>query len=288
VTRSRTGRRHGRHPDVPSSTVLSSASTAARVAAALALAGLAGLVVAALVPQAFGMSAHVVVSGSMAPRVGIGDVVLTSPVTPAELRPGQVLLFTDPSQPDRLLLHRLVSFDADGDLVTRGDANRSEDSAHVAPSAVQGLARVRVPWVGLPAQWRGEGRFGAIALAAASLAGAAVFVTRGLSREVAVATGGATTGYRSTPEPPAPMTALRPRAAHAAARPGATATEEGRDRATSPGFTLPPVPPAAGRHPGGHRPAVPAAAGSAGAGLRAAGPHDHCFDSGRFCGQPGR
>ena len=91
--------------------------------AALVLAGLAGLVVVALAPETVGYSAHVVTSGSMTPRVDPGDVVLTLPTTTAELRPGQVLLFDDPQRPGGLLLHRVVSFDAAGDLVTRGDAN---------------------------------------------------------------------------------------------------------------------------------------------------------------------
>src|SRR3954470_13283754 len=170
---------------------LSLASGAARVAAALLLAVLAGLVIASLAPQAVGLSAHVVVSGSMAPQIDVGDVVLTEPVATSDLRAGQVLLFTDPEQPGRLLLHRLVSFAADGSLVTRGDANQSNDSTHVSAADVQGLARLRVPYVGLPAQWRLEGRFGSIALSAAALAGAAVFVCSGVRRPGAAATSGA-------------------------------------------------------------------------------------------------
>jgi len=181
--------RQGRTPQALA--LLSWFSGAARVVAALLLAVLAGLVVIAVAPQATGFSAHVVVSGSMTPRINVGDVVLTQPVSTAELRPGQVLLFADPQRPGELLLHRLVSFDPTGDLVTRGDANQSDDSVHVAPSDVQGLARLRVPWVGLPAQWRGEGRFGSIALAAAALAGAAAFVTSGLSRRDPAPAGGA-------------------------------------------------------------------------------------------------
>ncbi|WP_369131735.1 signal peptidase I [Modestobacter sp. I12A-02662] len=150
-----------------------------RAASALLLVVLTALAVAVLAPQAAGLAAHVVVSGSMAPQVQAGDVVLTAPVRVPDLRPGQVLLFADPQRPDRLLLHRLVAFDAQGRLVTRGDANQSDDSRHVAPSDVRGLARLRVPFIGLPGLWRAEGRFGPIALAAAVLAGAAVSVFGG-------------------------------------------------------------------------------------------------------------
>jgi signal peptidase len=242
----------------------------AGASAALVLAGLAGLVVVALAPEAVGYSAHVVTSGSMAPRVDPGDVVLTVPTTAAELRAGQVLLFDDPQRPGGLLLHRLVSFDAHGDLVTRGDANQSADSVHVAPSAVRGVARLRVPWVGLPAVWRDEGRFGAIALAAAVLGGAAVFVSQAFPRRSAAASG-------SSAAVGPPMTGGRHRAAvHAA--------EEKRDRAPSTGYTLPPVPPALPRLTG----ARSGPAGPADRGHGPAGDHGGCYDGGRYCGQPRR
>lgn len=153
--------------------------TAARVVVVLGLTLLTGLVLAALVPLAAGYSAHVVTSGSMAPRVNPGDVVVTHPVTAAELRTGQVVLVHRPEVPGELLLHRLVSFDEEGRLVTRGDANQSDDSVHAEPSEVRGLAVLRVPWVGLPALWRVQGRHGVLALTAGVLVAAAVFASLG-------------------------------------------------------------------------------------------------------------
>ena len=182
MTTTRGRHRSQRRSAFPVPATLSRLSRALRFAVALVLVFLTGLVAFALAPQAAGLDAHVVVSGSMAPQVQAGDVVLTQPVATSALRPGQVLLFADPQRPGGLLLHRLVSFDGDGLLVTRGDANQSDDSVHVAPSDVRGLARVRVPYVGLPALWRMTGEFGHIVLAAALLAGAAVFVSRGPRR----------------------------------------------------------------------------------------------------------
>jgi signal peptidase I len=152
---------------------------AVRVPVLLGLTVLAGLVIAALAPLAFGYSAHVVTSGSMAPRVNAGDVVVTRPITAAELRTGQVVLIHAPEVPGGLLLHRLVSFDEEGRLVTRGDANQSNDSVHADPAELRGLAVLRAPWVGLPALWRAQGRYGAIALTAAVLVAAAVFASTG-------------------------------------------------------------------------------------------------------------
>ena len=129
------------------------------VVAAL-LVTVAGLVFLAVAPRLVGFEGHAVVSGSMEPRISPGDVVLTRPVLPQDLEPGQVLLFPDPEGADRLLLHRLVSFDERGDLVTRGDANRSNDSTHVPASSVIGEAQLRVPYVGLPTYWRLTGQWG--------------------------------------------------------------------------------------------------------------------------------
>ncbi|SHN70921.1 signal peptidase, endoplasmic reticulum-type [Geodermatophilus obscurus] len=143
------------------------------------LAAVAGLVVTALAPLLVGFQGHVVVSGSMEPRVSAGDVVLTRPVLPQDLQPGQVLLFPDPEGADRLVLHRLVSFDARGDLVTRGDANRSNDTTPVPASSVIGEAQVRVPYVGLPAYWRLTGQWGDVALLAGLLAAASVVAGAG-------------------------------------------------------------------------------------------------------------
>ncbi len=150
-----------------------------RVVVAAVLVAVAGLVFLAIAPRLVGFQGHVVVSGSMEPRLSPGDVVLTRPVLPQDLQPGQVLLFPDPEGADRLVLHRLVSFDARGDLVTRGDANQSNDTTHVPARSVIGEAQVRVPYVGLPAYWRHSGQWGEVALLAALLASATVSTVGG-------------------------------------------------------------------------------------------------------------
>jgi signal peptidase len=144
------------------------------VVVATVLVAVAGLVVLALAPRLVGFQGHVVVSGSMEPRLSPGDVVLTRPVLPQDLQPGQVLLFPDPDGGDRLVLHRLVSFDERGDLVTRGDANQSNDTTHVPALSVIGQAQLRVPYVGLPAYWRLTGQWGELGTLAALLAAATV------------------------------------------------------------------------------------------------------------------
>lgn len=152
-----------------------------RVVVAAALVAVAGLVVLALAPRLVGFEGHVVVSGSMEPRLSPGDVVLTRPVLPQDLQPGQVLLFPDPEGVDRLVLHRLVSFDPAGGLVTRGDANQSDDTTPVPASSVIGQAQLSVPYVGLPAYWRLTGQWGHLGLVATLLAAATACTVGGPS-----------------------------------------------------------------------------------------------------------
>src|SRR5690348_7061448 len=117
------------------------------------------LVLAALAGRAVGWSADVVMSGSMAPGILPGDVVLTQPATATQLRPGQVVLVRDPAHPGRLLMHRLVERRPDGSLVTKGDANADADSTPVPADWVRGLPRLRLPFIGLPELWLALGRY---------------------------------------------------------------------------------------------------------------------------------
>jgi signal peptidase I len=111
-----------------------------------------------LVPLAVGLRSEVVMSGSMSPRLNPGDVVVSAPVALEDLRPGMIISFTDPAHDKRNLIHRYIAPTADGKLQTKGDANTSPDSTPVSPAQVHGVARVRVPFVGLPAYWARTGR----------------------------------------------------------------------------------------------------------------------------------
>jgi signal peptidase len=119
---------------------------------------LAWAVVPAWIP---GWSSSVVVSGSMAPRIEAGDVVVWSRTEAADIGPGSVAIFLD--ERGERVAHRVVDHRADGSLTTRGDANATPDSTPVPPDRVQGAGRVLVPLVGVPRLWWAEGRWWAIA-----------------------------------------------------------------------------------------------------------------------------
>ncbi|MEV4975866.1 signal peptidase I [Streptomyces scopuliridis] len=131
------------------------------------LGSMVGLLVWAHLPVlALGWTAGVVQSGSMRPALMPGDVVLYQPL-PRDRTPtvGQIVLVQDPTRPNRLLTHRVHRVLPNNDLITKGDANSAPDSTPVRPAALQGVARLRVPWVGLPVQfWRAGQRVPAAAM----------------------------------------------------------------------------------------------------------------------------
>jgi signal peptidase len=110
----------------------------------------------ALGPRLVGWEATTVMSNSMAPAVHTGDIVVTAPDDPATIAVGDVVRFADPSRRERHILHRVVAVGADGMLRTAGDANPTVDSAAVSPSNIDGMARLRVPALGLPVIWAGS------------------------------------------------------------------------------------------------------------------------------------
>jgi signal peptidase len=92
----------------------------------------------------------------MRPRISPGDLVLAAPVARGEVKAGRVVLFRDPVRQNRTIVHRVVRYDDDGNIVTKGDANRTEDSTPVPPSSVLGLPRLKVPFIGRPVVWMHE------------------------------------------------------------------------------------------------------------------------------------
>ena len=125
--------------------------------------GAAGLAIALAIvlPFAFGGRPYTVLSGSMEPAISPGDVVISMRIDPSEARPGDVVTFRDPKDPDRLVTHRVRSTRPDGRrvrFVTKGDANNNTEEWRVAAGGHVSRVAYRVPAVGrlaLTAQSRG-------------------------------------------------------------------------------------------------------------------------------------
>lgn len=125
---------------------------------------LAGCLVITLVPLLFGWRPFLIESGSMEPRIAVGDVVIAAPEQDPQVLLGRVTVFTDPAAPANTKTHRVVQLAADGTLVTKGDANPTPDSVHVPISNVRGMGRLLVRFVGLPAIWVQTGQWVWLAL----------------------------------------------------------------------------------------------------------------------------
>lgn len=138
-------------------------------AARLVLGTLLLLVVVSVLPRAAGWQTTVVMSGSMAPTLEPGDVVVVRPADAAALTPGRIVLVDDPDVPGRLRMHRIAAVER-GELRLRGDANPQADSTLVARSAVHGVGTLRLPDLGLPVVWAAEGRTGPLVLTGLGLA----------------------------------------------------------------------------------------------------------------------
>jgi signal peptidase I len=108
---------------------------AARLAADLALklvlaAALAVFVLLALVPHIGLYRPETVLSGSMRPRFGPGDLVIVTPEAARDVRVGQVISLRIPVGDHHVQTHRVLQVVRGGDhpvIRTKGDANNAPD-----------------------------------------------------------------------------------------------------------------------------------------------------------------
>lgn len=100
------------------------------------------------------LSASIVSSGSMTPRIDRGDVVVWDRQVAPELHAGTVVVFTDTG--GRSTIHRIHDLAPDGRYVTRGDASRTPDTDLLTPDRIDGTGSILVPLIGRPALWLRE------------------------------------------------------------------------------------------------------------------------------------
>ncbi|MGY1641384.1 signal peptidase I [Geodermatophilus sp. SYSU D00703] len=127
--------------------------------AVLAFAGLA------IGPHVLGYRTMTMLTGSMAPAIDPGDVVVTTPLDVADVREGMVITYHIPIDDHRVVTHRVtdVTHAPDGTVTvhTQGDANDSPDpwtavllgdTAYqvqaVIPELGHLLTALRTPWIG--------------------------------------------------------------------------------------------------------------------------------------------
>lgn len=125
-----------------------------------------GLLLAVAVPLAFGLRPLTVLSGSMEPAIGTGDVVVVERIEPREAHVGDVVTFRDPEHSGRLITHRVRRIHArDGELrfTTKGDANNSVERWSLSPEGELSRVHFHVPAIGYVLSWT-RTKFGRLAI----------------------------------------------------------------------------------------------------------------------------
>ena len=107
---------------------------------------------AVVVPRLAGATPYAVLTGSMAPTMSPGTLVVVHPVAPEDVRTGDVITFWPREHDPTVVTHRVVSvgFDTTGrpTFVTRGDANDTNDPQPVLAAQLVGERWYSVPWLG--------------------------------------------------------------------------------------------------------------------------------------------
>jgi signal peptidase I len=116
---------------------------------------LAGVIVVAVVAYAAllvaGFRPVAVYSGSMVPKLRIGSIAVDRPVAASSVRVGDVITFSDPYVPDRLVTHRVIRIfhTKKGPAYrTKGDANASRDPWTIRLPDRVGRVQFSIPGVG--------------------------------------------------------------------------------------------------------------------------------------------
>ncbi|HST40438.1 MAG TPA: signal peptidase I [Conexibacter sp.] len=114
-----------------------------------------------------------VLSGSMAPTLRAGDLIVVEQTRAETIAAGDVIAFARPGHPGETLTHRVVAVrEAGGRLAvtTRGDANPAPERWTIARDGEVGELRARLPRVGaLAAPLRGELSRAAVTIGATAL-----------------------------------------------------------------------------------------------------------------------
>jgi signal peptidase len=95
----------------------------------------------------FGFGFYVVKSGSMEPKIHVGDTIITMPfkgTSAGTLNIGDVISFQDGKA---LTSHRIISINGDS-IITKGDANEDADPRPVGIAQVKGIYLFKIPYIG--------------------------------------------------------------------------------------------------------------------------------------------
>ncbi|MDD2482784.1 MAG: signal peptidase I [Candidatus Shapirobacteria bacterium] len=98
------------------------------------------------VPKSF-----IVVTGSMEPTIKTGSVAFVKNIDSKNIKTGDIIAFTSPSDPNDTILHRVNSISSTDPLTfkTKGDNNNDIDAWDVTDVGVKGIYITAIPYLGL-------------------------------------------------------------------------------------------------------------------------------------------
>jgi len=93
---------------------------------------------------------YAVEGGSMEPNIKKGSVIIISPTETENLRVGDVITFTSPSDNETVVTHRIVKINEGDEItfITRGDANNADDNDLLPANNILGKVHIAIPFIG--------------------------------------------------------------------------------------------------------------------------------------------
>jgi len=88
-----------------------------------------------------------VMSESMSPAIGVGDVIIVRSVDPTTLEIGDIITYA-PQKYGLVITHRIIDIQDNGNFVMKGDANRRNDINDVNPAQVIGKCYTVLTYLG--------------------------------------------------------------------------------------------------------------------------------------------
>ena len=97
------------------------------------------------------VKARIVLTGSMAPAISTGDIIITTPINRKEPKIGDVIAYQAKrfnGENVAVFSHRIVSGDIQSGFVVKGDANKTPDNQKPAAPDILGVVIFVIPFLG--------------------------------------------------------------------------------------------------------------------------------------------
>ncbi len=93
---------------------------------------------------------YVVATGSMEPTIKAGSIIVTNTMKLDDLKPGEIITFKNPENPEQVITHRIASVVTKNPLVvkTKGDNNQQADGWEISGEDILGKHIISLPYLG--------------------------------------------------------------------------------------------------------------------------------------------